>query len=148
MYAMAKADASSSEKAGTSKMHQQEKSSSAQDGEQSPKSQLETGVPKKPNVYSDGSLKQNRCYFQQTGGAGVFWPDSRLEQLAADEARYTQQEQLGEGFLLWASFNSLLNSSTRTELAAAIVAITPPVPVHSGIDNSAMVQKGNQIIRY
>ena len=50
--------------------------------------------------------------------------------------------------LLWCPFNTLLNSSTRTELAAAIVAILPPVPVHIGIDNAAVVGKGSQIIKY
>ena len=35
-----------------------------------------------------------------------------------------------------------------TELAAAIVAILPPAPVHIGIDNAAVVVKGSQIIKY
>ena len=48
---------------------------------------------------------------------------------------------------LWCPFNSLLNSSTRTEPAAAIVAIIPPVPFHTRIDNAAVVGKGSQIIR-
>ena len=50
--------------------------------------------------------------------------------------------------LLWCPFNSLLNSSKRTELAAAIVAMLPAVPVHIGIDNAAVVGKGSQIIKY
>ena len=105
-------------------------------------------TPKKPHVYSDGSLKENKCYFWQTGGAGVFWPGRSMDQITKDEAIYTEHEQRSEGLLLWCPFNSLVNSSTRTELAAAIAAIIPPVPVHIEIDNAAMVGKGSQIIRY
>ena len=50
--------------------------------------------------------------------------------------------------LLWCPFNSLLNSSTRTELGAAIVALIPAVPVNIGIDNAAVVGTGNQLIKY
>ena len=53
-----------------------------------------------------------------------------------------------KGLLLWCPFKSLLNSSTSIVLAAAIVAILPPVPVHIGIDNVAVVGKGSQIIKY
>ena len=109
---------------------------------------VEDRVPERPNVYSDGSLKQNKCYFWQTGGAGVFWPGRKMDQLTEDEATYTEREQIIKGLLLWCPFNSLLNSSTRTELAAAIVAIIPAVPVHIGIDNAAVVDKGSQIIKF
>ena len=91
---------------------------------------LATGMWEKPNVFSDGSLKQNRCYFWQTGGAGVFWPQRTIEQVTEDEKKYTDYEQKEDGLYLWCPFNSLLNSSTRTELAAAIVAIIPPVHAH------------------
>ena len=84
----------------------------------------------------------------QTGGAGVFWLGRSIDQITKDEAIYMEHEQRSEGLLLWCPFNSLLNSSTRTELAAVIVAIIPPVPVHIGIDNVAVVGKGSQIIKY
>ena len=35
---------------------------------------LTHAAPAKPNVLSDGSLKQNKCYFWQTRGADGFWP--------------------------------------------------------------------------
>ena len=60
----------------------------------------------------------------------MFWLGRSMGQITKDEAIYTENEQRGEGLILWCPFNSLLNSSTRTELAAAIVAILPPVPVH------------------
>ena len=64
-----------------------------------------------------------------------------MGQITNDEAIYTEHERRSEGLLLWCPFNSLLDSSTRTELAAAIVAIRPPVPVHMGTDNVALVGK-------
>ena len=78
----------------------------------------------------------------------MFWPGRKLEELTEDERKYTEHEQLEEGLLLWCPFNSLLNSSTRTELAAAIVAMIPGRPMNIGIDNAAVVNKGNQIIKY
>ena len=53
-----------------------------------------------------------------------------MDQITNDEAIYAEHEQKSEGLLLWSPFNPLLNNSTRIELAAAIVAIIPPVPVH------------------
>ena len=75
-------------------------------------------------------------------------PGRSMDQITKDESIYTEHEQRSEGLLSWCPFNSLLNSSTRTELAAAIVAILPPVPVHTGIDNAAVVGKGSQTIKY
>ena len=48
--------------------------------------------------------------------------------------------------MTWCPFNSRLNSSTRTELGAAILTLLAPVAVHIGIDNAAVVQTGRQII--
>ena len=78
----------------------------------------------------------------------MFWPGRSIDQITKDEAIYTEHEQRSEGLLLWCPFNSLLNSSRRTELAAAIVVIIPPVPVHIGIDNVAVVGKGSHIMKY
>ena len=110
----------------------------------------ENGAPEEPNVYSDGSLKQNKSYFWQTGGAGVFWPRRKPEELTDYEKTYTEQEQLEEGLLLWCTFNSLLNSSIWIELVAAILAMIPGRPVHIGIDNAAVVntrQPDHKVLR-
>ena len=50
--------------------------------------------------------------------------------------------------MLWCPFNSSLNSSTRCELAAAIIAMLGPYPVNIGIDNVNVVLKGNEIIQH
>ena len=49
--------------------------------------------------------------------------------------------------MLWWPFNALLNSSTRCELAAAILAVMPGIPMHVAIENVAVVGVGNKIIR-
>ena len=77
----------------------------------------------------------------------MFWPGRNFDQITKDEAIYTEHEQRSEGLLLSCPFNSLLSSSARTELAAAIVAIIPPVPVHIGIGNVAVAGKGSQTIK-
>ena len=48
--------------------------------------------------------------------------------------------------MTWCPFNSRLNSSTRTELGAAILTLLAPFAAHIGIDNSAVVQTGTKII--
>ena len=48
--------------------------------------------------------------------------------------------------MLWAPFNARLNTSTRCELGAAIVALLAPCGINIGIDNAAVVSKGNLII--
>ena len=50
--------------------------------------------------------------------------------------------------MLWCPFNSSLNSSTRCELAAAILALLAPRPVNIGIDNATVVLIGNNIIKH
>ena len=48
----------------------------------------------------------------------------------------------GRGVMLWCPFNSRLNSSTRCELGAAIVALLSPLNINIGIDNATVVKKG------
>ena len=53
-----------------------------------------------------------------------------------------------EGVMLWNSFNTRLNSSTRCELGAAIIALLSPLTVNIGIDNATVVKRGNEIISH
>ena len=50
--------------------------------------------------------------------------------------------------MLRCAFNSSLNSSTRCELAAAILALLSPFPLNIVIDNATVVGKGNEIIQH
>ena len=65
------------------------------------------------------------------------------------EREIAEHKHIGEeGVMLWCPFNSLLNSSTRCELAAAILAMLPGMPMHIGRDNAAVVRKSNEIARH
>ena len=98
-------------------------------------------TPTSPNAYSDGSLKNVKGYFWGVGGAGVWWPGRKATTLTAGELRIAEHreveaakdlfdpdlpEQCG-GLMLWSPFNARLNSSTRCELGAAIVAMMSPL---------------------
>ena len=48
----------------------------------------------------------------------------------------------------WSPFNARLNSSTRCELGAAILALLSPYGLNIGIDNATVVEKGNAIIQH
>ena len=50
--------------------------------------------------------------------------------------------------MLWTPFNTRLNSSTRCELGAAILAFLAPFGINIGIDNATVVEKGNAIIQH
>ena len=122
--------------------------------------EVQGAAPTTINAYSDGSLKNTTGLFWHVGSAGVWWPGRGIETLTTDEkgfAEYKAQKpdadifrdgvEVGEdGVMLWCPFNSSLNSSTRCELAAAILALLSPYPLNIGIDNATVVGKGNEII--
>ena len=70
-----------------------------QQQQQQQQEEVEDKTPKKPNLYCDGSLKQNKCYFWQAGGAGVYWPGKSIHQITKDEAIYTKYGQRSEALL-------------------------------------------------
>ena len=112
------------------------------------KEKVEGRAPESPNVFSDGSLKNIKGPFWHLGGAGVWWPGRTAEQLTSEEDRITEHSEQEGGLMLWCAFNSSLNSSTRCELAAAILALLAPKPANVAIDNANVVQKGNEIIAH
>ena len=92
----------------------------------------------------------------------MWWPNRSLESLTHEEKKIAEHCQVEPntcitdpeafdnpgGVMLWATFNAKLNTSTRCELGAAIVALLSPYGVNIGIDNAAVVDKGNQIINH
>ena len=46
--------------------------------------------------------------------------------------------------MMWCAFNSSLNSSTRCELAAAILAMLAPTALNIGVDNATVVKRDNE----
>ena len=94
----------------------------------------------KAKIFNDGRLTQ-RLYLWQTSGAGVWRPGRKVEDLTEEEMHIAEYEANAEGIMLSCPSNALLNSSTRCELAAAILAMTPGIPMHIGIDNLSVVRK-------
>ncbi len=96
------------------------------------------------NVYTDGSWIYPLKQFLGIGGAGVWWPgrdprvSHRLSQAEKELAHYQQNEK---GLMLYTPIGGYTGSSTRTELAAALIAISANGPTHIGTDSQAFVTK-------
>ena len=125
------------------------------------KRRIHDAAPDKPNGYSDGSLKNVRGMFWSVGGAGVWWPNRTIDSITVDEATIAEHRQVEPdhdwfgphkdimnpgGLMLWTPFSSRLNSSTRCELGAVILALLAPFAINIGVDNATVVDKGNAII--
>ena len=110
----------------------------------------EGSAPKKINVYSDGSVKNPHAAFWRTGGIGVHWPTRSLEYipLTATEKKFMRHRTDEQGYTAWNVYNDLQNSSTRTEIGAALMAMQPKTEINVGIDNKATVNIGNTIIKH
>ena len=92
----------------------------------------------------------------------MWWPDRSKEDLSEEEKNFAQFETYKEpadifdcesragreGVMLWNAFNTRLNSSTRCELGAAILALLSPINVNIGIDNATVVKKRDEIINH
>ena len=105
--------------------------------------------PEEPNVYSDGSLKNPGVGpHWMIGGIGVWWPGRAKEDLPGTEveARYTRSQFEEAGCRAWNAFNNLRNSSTRCEIGASLLAMSPPVSANIGVDNQTCVDGTNDII--
>lgn len=116
------------------------------------------GAPARINVYSDGSWLQPRFKFLGLGGAGVWWPnrqtsvggvkDSKAYCQKVSEAEFdlAHFRQRDEGLQLFTKIGGYSGQSTRTEIAAGIIAICANGPIHLGSDSRAFVDKANWII--
>ena len=70
------------------------------------------------------------------------------EARACNEAKeYLHMEQWEQGVAMWAPLCGNWHSSGRAELAALTMAAHLPWPVHLGIDNKAVVDKAQDLIR-
>ena len=78
----------------------------------------------------------------------MWWPNRVESEVTQEEMKIAEYKETEGGVMLWCSFNASLNSSTRCELAAAIIAMIAPRPVHIGIDNQTVVGKGTEIIQH
>ena len=66
-----------------------------------PPAKCSSASPDKPNVYTDGSLKNIKGLHWSTGGCGLWWPNRRIEEKGDElndiETKYLHHEQDGKG---------------------------------------------------
>jgi len=107
-------------------------------------------APEDINVYTDGSLQNPTSRHWQVGGMGIYWPDRKFTEhpLEEHEAKYTDSEQQQHGAAMCGVFTALRGSSTRCEIATAIIAMLIERPVHIGADSLALVKKGTVILEH
>ena len=106
--------------------------------------------PEQPNVYSDGSVHNPASTHWKVGGIGIFWPRRNEEELPLTDAetKFMQKEVTPSGMRMWNCFSNLMNSSTRCEIGAALIAMLPNKAVNIGSDSLATVRKGNATIEH
>ena len=63
-----------------------------------------------------------------------------------NDGRYTSNSFEEAGYRACCVFHNLRNSSTRCEVGAGLVAMSPPVEANIGVDNKTCVDTGNDII--
>ena len=105
--------------------------------------------PEDINVYSDGSWINPLQQYLGLGGAGVWWPgrDPRAyHRLSPTEVELAHYQQHEDGLMLYTPIGGYTGSSTRTELAAAIIALNANGPIHLGTDSQAFMDKANWIL--
>ena len=88
----------------------------------------------------------------------MWWPDRVVSRtinnnnneywkpLSSGEADIAVHHQKDGGTILYTKIGGFSGSSTRTELAAGIVALQACGPVHIGSDSSAFVTKANILL--
>ena len=110
-------------------------------------SKVDGKPPEKPNCYSDGSLKNPRYQKWSLGGFGLWWPggDISNQPLGKTEAEFTVNTDNKDGIRMWGALPGGKTSSTRTELAAGLVAATAPIPVHQATDSMSYCRMANKI---
>ena len=113
-------------------------------------------APEGINVYTDGSWLHPLKQFLGLGGAGVWWPDRHIVRknenqrghpisTAEEEMAHIQQGE--NGVSLYTKIGGFGGRSTRTELAAGLIAISAHGPVHIGSDSRAFVDTANNILK-
>ena len=110
--------------------------------------QCQECAPETPNVYTDGSLKNPRYHQWSQGGFGIWWPSRNLttKPLSSAEEDYTLHEHDDQGVKMWGWLPGGRSSSTRTELAAGLIAATGPGGIHQATDSRAYSDMVNALL--
>lgn len=100
-------------------------------------------------VYTDGGLTSPDRKWWSLGGYGVWWPDERGGQQFNEsfaDVGLAKLEYKAEGVGMYSKNMGQRSSSTRMELAGAIVAMTRAVPLHMLSDSQSMIDKLTMLI--
>ena len=105
-------------------------------------------APQEINVFTDGSWLFPLKQFLGLGGAGVWWPGRKLRghPLSEPEIELAYVTEHDRGIRLFTRIGGFAGSSTRTELAAGIIAISSHGPMHIGSDSKVFVDFANTIV--
>ena len=109
-------------------------------------------APSQINALSDGELSYPECPQYGLGTAGIHWP-TRLTDYpnaspTSQEEDYGQVDILGQSIDIQAGLRVRAPSSGRTELFATVIASLANIPMHLGLDNLAVVNKGSRLIAW
>ncbi len=105
-------------------------------------------APDSINVFTDGSWKFPLKYFLGLGGAETWWPQRQLSEhpLSTPEIELAFHTEHTAGVRLFTRIGGFSGSSTRTELAAGIVAVSAHGPVHIASDSRVFVDSANHLL--
>ncbi len=106
-------------------------------------------APDDINVYTDGSWINPLQQYLGLGGAGVWWPGrdpNAYQRFSNAEKELAHCRLVPKGLMLYTPIGGYSGSSTRTELAAAILAIMANGPVHIGTDSQAFMDRAVTIL--
>ena len=100
-------------------------------------------MSKKVMGYTDGGVKNPESSAWQIAGFGIWWLDRVPDEENVRMTKYTHQHHVDEGSSMWANMAGQHAHSTWTEIAAVLIAMLRPVPLHLGSDSQAMIDKAN-----
>ena len=103
-------------------------------------------MPDDPNGYTDGGVKHPTSSLWQMAGFSMWWPEPPADHEVDQITRFTFQEDIAGGRAMWACMNGQHAHSTRTELAALLVAMLRPIPLHIATDSQALIDKATKIM--
>jgi hypothetical protein len=106
--------------------------------------------PTEPSAFTDGSLKHPGSRLA-IGSFGTWEPNRDIAQVGPEEYDFCREVHLQDnarcsGVLMAGILKGVYSSSTRTELAAILSAISKPGGIHIALDNRAVVDRGSALI--
>ena len=102
---------------------------------------------KNPELFSDGSVKNPANQLWALGGFGVWTKTPQEDEEESSPSTVFHQREADHGIARWGPLAGFSTSSTRNELAAAIMGLMFPRPVHIGSDSESFVNKANFLLR-